>query len=266
MNLGLFNAMRPASIALFTADLTIANYDDGAVIFEKDSDGDDFYIIIEGGVSIDDGDQLHVALEKKGDYFGEVALIRSEPRAATVTAKGATSLARVNGGNFRKLCLQSPSVAAEFEIKALGNKASVGALLLHPSTGPLLKKTLDAEFSSENYHCWEMVNDYRALFAGDAPAPPADQHALAKKINDRFITTSTEELINLSAKATKSLKTYFDAVDEADPKPTADLFDPVLKCISNNLRGNLQRFCVTPEYKAALAEFSTYSPRSKKKK
>ena len=81
MNLGLFNSMRPASIALFTADLSIVNLSDGDVVFEKDSEGDDFYIIIEGAVKIEDGENLHVALSRKGDYFGEVALVRSEPRA-----------------------------------------------------------------------------------------------------------------------------------------------------------------------------------------
>ena len=264
MNLGLFNSMRPASIALFTADLSIVNLSDGDVVFEKDSEGDDFYIIIEGAVKIEDGENLHVALSRKGDYFGEVALVRSEPRAATVTATAPTSLARVRGSNFQSLCLQSPSVAAEFEIKALGTKASVGALLLHPSTAPLLKKTLDDEFSSENYHCWGMVEEYRGKI--DTGAPAAETYALAKQIRDRFITTDTEELINISAKADKHVKKYFADVDEGDPKPPRDLYDPVLKCISNNLRGNLQRFCVTKEYKAVLASFDTYTPRGRKKK
>ncbi|KAK7240535.1 hypothetical protein SO694_00057011 [Aureococcus anophagefferens] len=209
MNLGLFNSMRPASIAF---------------------EGDDFYIIIEGAVKkIETGENLHVALSRKGDYFGEVALVRSE-RAPRADGDGhrPTSLARVRGSNFQSLCLQSPSVAAEFEIKALGTKASVGALLLHPSTAPLLKKTLDDEFSSENYHCWGMVEEYRGKI--DTGAPAAETYALAKQIRDRFITTDTEELINISAKADK------------------------------------HRFCVTKEYKAVLASFDTYTPRGRKKK
>ena len=133
-----------------------------------------------------------------------------------------------------------------------------------PSTAPLLKKTLDDEFSSENYHCWGMVEEYRGKI--DTGAPAAETYALAKQIRDRFITTDTEELINISAKADKHVKKYFADVDEGDPKPPRDLYDPVLKCISNNLRGNLQRFCVTKEYKAVLASFDTYTPRGRKKK
>ena len=99
-----------------------------------------------------------------------------------------------------------------------------------------------------------------------AARPAAETYALAKQIRDRFITTDTEELINISAKADKHVKKYFADVDEGDPKPPRDLYDPVLKCISNNLRGNLQRFCVTKEYKAVLASFDTYTPRGRKKK
>ena len=45
--------------------------------------------------------------------------------------------------------------------------------------------------------------------------------------------------------------------------PPRDLFDGLQKCISNNLRGNLQRFCVTPEYKKALEDFHVYAKKKK---
>ena len=67
----------------------------------------------------------------------------------------------------------------------------------------------------------------------------------------------------MSAKATKGLKKHFD---EPPPGgPPRDLWDGLQKCISNNLRGNLQRFCVTPDYKKILCLlYTSPSPRDKR--
>ena len=179
---------------------------------------------------------------------------------ATIAASADATLVCIPGENFKQLCLESPEMAAEFEIKALGTKAGVGALLAHPRTRPLLTKTLDDEFSSENYHCGDLAEQYKAAF--DA-APGADAlNVLADAIYKRFIVTDTEELINMSAKATKGLKKHFD---EPPPGgPPRDLWDATQKCISNNLRGNLQRFCVTPDYKKILEDFHVYAKAKKK--
>ena len=141
MHLSLFDSMNQASIALFTSALTVQSYHEGDVVFEKDSHGIDFYVLVQGAVSIDDGEDVHVTLDHKGAYFGEVALLRAEPRAATITARGNTTIACIPGETFRTLCLTSASVAAEFEIKALGAKASIGALLTHLAANDALAKS-----------------------------------------------------------------------------------------------------------------------------
>ena len=199
------------------------------------------------------------AAPSAGEYFGEIALLRKEARHATVTAASDCSLICIPGDNFKQLCLESPEMAAEFEIKALGTKASVGAILAHPHTAPLLKKTLDTEFSSENYHCWDLVEQYKQ--AHDKGNPPDAQHVLADTIFKRFVVTDTEELINMSARALKGLTKHFE--NPPPEGPPRDLFDGLQKCIANNLRGNLQRFCVTPEYKKALDDFHVYAKKKK---
>ena len=92
---------------------------------------------------------------------------------------------------------------------------------------------------------------------------PKQKHELADAIYKRFITTDTEEQINISAKVTKGLKEYFEHHERGNG-PDKELFEGVLKCISNNLKGTLQRFCVTAEYKAILSDFAIYTPRSKR--
>ncbi|KAH8069856.1 hypothetical protein JL720_11856 [Aureococcus anophagefferens] len=207
MNLSLFEAMRPASVALFTANLVVQTFNDGETVFAKGSKGTDFYVLIQGSVEIAVDEDENVVLDKKGSYFGELALIREEPRAAAVKARGATILARISGANFKKLCLGSPSVAAEFEIKALGTKASVGAMLVHPRTAPLLKASLDKELATENDECWDAIEAFRFAAETAADDKLAEQ-ALA--IYKKWIDTTTDDQVNLSGKVTRALKTYFD--------------------------------------------------------
>ena len=58
-------------------------------IVKQDDPGDKFYIIEEGECQAFKtvGEEQRLVLEyKPGDYFGELALLRNEPRAATVMA------------------------------------------------------------------------------------------------------------------------------------------------------------------------------------
>merc|ERR1719401_418056 len=64
--------------------------------------GSKFYIIEEGTAeAIKHGNKvMDFAV---GDYFGELALITNQPRAATVVAKGACKLLSLDSGSFKRL-------------------------------------------------------------------------------------------------------------------------------------------------------------------
>jgi len=57
----------------------------GDAVVKQDEPGDKFYIVEEGTLYATKGED-RVMDYKAGDYFGELALLRNEPRAATVTA------------------------------------------------------------------------------------------------------------------------------------------------------------------------------------
>ena len=60
----------------------------GDVIIKQGDQGDQFYIIIEGEAHAQiDGKQEAVMKYTSGSYFGELALLRGDPRAATVIAQ-----------------------------------------------------------------------------------------------------------------------------------------------------------------------------------
>ena len=80
----------------------------GDVVIEQNKPGDKFYIIEEGEAyaskSFNEGEEpVNVLDYKKGDYFGELALIRNEPRAASVIAKTNCKLLALDRMSFKRL-------------------------------------------------------------------------------------------------------------------------------------------------------------------
>lgn len=64
----------------------------GDYIIKQGDIGDDFYILEDGEAHAEkvfnEGEEAKVVLEyQRGGYFGELALLRNEPRAASVLAK-----------------------------------------------------------------------------------------------------------------------------------------------------------------------------------
>lgn len=62
----------------------------GEAVVKQDDPGDKFYIVEEGTLSATRG-QDHSMDYKAGDYFGELALLKNQPRAATVAVSSETA-------------------------------------------------------------------------------------------------------------------------------------------------------------------------------
>jgi CRP-like cAMP-binding protein len=82
------------------------NVPPGEVIIEQGDEGDAFYAIRSGQVEVFE-DGAHVATMGPGAYFGEIALISSVPRTATVTAKTPVRAYRLDRPGFDQLIRQA---------------------------------------------------------------------------------------------------------------------------------------------------------------
>merc|ERR1719160_1089505 len=79
-------------------------FDSGAVIMKEKDPGDKFYILEEGTAeAVKEGKAEAVMSYNAGDYFGELALLRNQPRAATVTCTSACKVLTLDRRAFKRL-------------------------------------------------------------------------------------------------------------------------------------------------------------------
>ena len=81
----------------------------GQVLTEEGEPGDRFFVIKAGDADVTIGGK-RVSRLAAGGFFGEIALLDSLPRTATVTAKTPMVLYAVEGDDFARFLDQNPSV------------------------------------------------------------------------------------------------------------------------------------------------------------
>ena len=79
------------------------------VLAEEGEIGHEFFIVLDGRVMVLDG-RTPVRMLGPGEFFGEIALIESVPRTATVRAEGIVRLLVVGHREFHALMDEFPSV------------------------------------------------------------------------------------------------------------------------------------------------------------
>ncbi len=109
--------LRDADAAFLDAlahDLRSHTFPDGHPLFLQGAVGDRMYFITRGAVKIT-RDQALVAELPAGGYFGEMALLTSQPRSASATAVGVTELLELDRAGFDRLVGAHPAVHAQLE-------------------------------------------------------------------------------------------------------------------------------------------------------
>ncbi|GAA5799163.1 cAMP dependent protein kinase regulatory subunit [Helicostylum pulchrum] len=102
----LFKSLELSEIHKIADALEPVNFDDGDIVLNEGDIGDNFYLIEQGEALFyksDGTNQQLVNDMKKGDYFGELALLTDKPRAATVVAKGNLRCVTLGKAAFTRL-------------------------------------------------------------------------------------------------------------------------------------------------------------------
>ena len=106
----LFDGLSKAERRSLPRLMTRVRIDAGTVLAQQDSPAREFMIIIEGEATVSRGDR-QLATLGPGDFFGEVGLIGSGYRAATVTAQTDVVVEALSRREFTALLDTSPTVA-----------------------------------------------------------------------------------------------------------------------------------------------------------
>lgn len=89
MNIEMFSCLNSSQINSLISKLQSADFNKDETIFKQDEQGDKFYIIQDGDILIQHSEDEKITLEKtlsKGDYFGEIALIKNITRTASAVS------------------------------------------------------------------------------------------------------------------------------------------------------------------------------------
>jgi cAMP-dependent protein kinase regulator len=98
----LLSSLTDAQRSAIAEALEEAAMEKGATVFQQGADGDEMYILLDGECEIHKDGKL-VMQCSSGDYFGERALLKAEPRAATVTTKSVCKLLKLPKEAFNLL-------------------------------------------------------------------------------------------------------------------------------------------------------------------
>jgi CRP/FNR family transcriptional regulator, cyclic AMP receptor protein len=93
-------------IARYTLD---QQHPPGTVLVEEGTDGDEFYVVVEGTVEVLQGGEIVNTLGP-GQFFGEVALLGHATRNATIRTASPARLLVVSARSFRSLIGRYPVI------------------------------------------------------------------------------------------------------------------------------------------------------------
>mmetsp|Transcript_51922 Transcript_51922/g.105720 ORF Transcript_51922/g.105720 Transcript_51922/m.105720 type:complete len:353 (+) Transcript_51922:273-1331(+) len=147
----LLDDLLPDQIGKIADVLVQTAFKDGDhIIRQGDTDAETFFIVFEGHANAildqENGPSKKVKSYSKGDYFGELALIKTVPRAANVVADGdctvvsidRAAFTRLLGSRVDKMRTQSKAYSAEGEVVVPGEKKDTVAVPNEhaPAPGP----------------------------------------------------------------------------------------------------------------------------------
>jgi ATP-binding cassette subfamily B protein len=108
-----------ASLSMVAGLFVTEHFVSHRLVVQQGDAGDRFYIIVRGRVSVTKagptGEEQPVAVLDDGDFFGEIALIRKEPRTATVRTLTDCLLLSLMGEHFLRLVETNPRLRESME-------------------------------------------------------------------------------------------------------------------------------------------------------
>ena len=115
----LFRALNDREILRLLQVVEVHPFRDGDVVIRQGDRGEELYIVLTGSVKVMRGD-TELARLKPGDHFGEMALVRNQPRSATVLSDLDSELMVIRRTDFFDILRNEHQLAVKLLWQFLG--------------------------------------------------------------------------------------------------------------------------------------------------
>ena len=119
----------------------LRSYPAGQVLFQQGDEADGLYLVRRGSVTVSrllGGREIVLSYVPAGHYVGEMALISSTPRSATVRAAVATEVVVLKAARVKRILANNESLRAEVDAMALGRMQDNLGMELDAAPGDLI--------------------------------------------------------------------------------------------------------------------------------
>jgi CRP-like cAMP-binding protein len=100
--LRLFRPLNDRELLRVLQATEVLSFKDGETVIQQGENGEELFIVLEGKVNVIRGETIIARLEQ-GAHVGEMALVRNQPRSATVRADGPAELMVIRRRDFFEL-------------------------------------------------------------------------------------------------------------------------------------------------------------------
>jgi len=98
------------SLPAYLVNPDVEDYDDADVIIKEGNTDIDFFMLVQGGVSVIKSGRKIAEISQPGVYFGEMSAISGEARSATIVSKGRSKIRRFPGDKLFEVIEKYPEV------------------------------------------------------------------------------------------------------------------------------------------------------------
>ena len=103
----LFSLLEGEELELIVEKFELESFELGNIVVNKGDEGDSMYLILTGNARVlgqdSEGKEVSLATLKRGDIFGEQALLKEETRSATIRASSDLMVARLMKKDFLEI-------------------------------------------------------------------------------------------------------------------------------------------------------------------
>jgi len=115
----LFRPLNDREILRVLQVTDVTDYQNGETVISEGDKGEELFIVLSGHVRVL-RNGAHLATLEAGDHFGEMALVRSQPRSATVISEGKSELMVIRRTEFFEILRKEHQLAVKLLWQFLG--------------------------------------------------------------------------------------------------------------------------------------------------